>query len=426
MKPNAYQMIKNNDIESIKKYINNGYDINMSDACDDGILNKACYHGRIEIAKLLIDHPKCDINVKCYYKSTPLMNACCQNHIEIVKMLINHPDCDINAQSIEGKTGLIYACENGNLEIIKLLLSSKKCDINFQNIKGSTCLHYAAKFSDMIEIEEGKWQLIYDNVEMVDLLIKHGANVNIVNKHGQTCLYKACKNRNNLIAKRLINEGCNVDMQATGKECYIGWTSLMIALCQGTNKTVDVLMEAKCDINIINKEGRTALFMACEREKLYTINRLISAGCDINIQDNSGDTPLMNQCHANFYHDVINLLIKSGCNIDLVNKKGETGLIIACMNGCRDIIMLLIKSYCLLNIENSKGETYLKYIDFKDYENYLFNDMKMREVNNTILDAGLIGSCIRYIKENIEKFNRKHLLALPQDVRKYLKYVIKN
>ena len=82
-----FTYIRNNDIKSIKNYINSGYDLNIQD--DDGY--------------------------------TPLIYATSNNKIEIVKLLLN-AGTDIDKQNIYGRTALIVAAYYNNVKTVELLL----------------------------------------------------------------------------------------------------------------------------------------------------------------------------------------------------------------------------------------------------------------------------------------------------------------
>ena len=79
--------IENNDIQSVKNYIDAGYDINKQDN----------------------------------FGYTPLMYAIHNNKIEIVKLLLN-VGADIDKQNNRGNTALTVAAYNNNREIVEILL----------------------------------------------------------------------------------------------------------------------------------------------------------------------------------------------------------------------------------------------------------------------------------------------------------------
>ena len=105
-KQDIFVNIINNDIQSLKNYINSGH----------------------------------DLNIENNYGYTPLMYACVYNKIEVIELLLKH-GVDVNKQTIYRETALFFAYAHGNnsLEIIKMLLDAG-ADINKQNYLNETIL----------------------------------------------------------------------------------------------------------------------------------------------------------------------------------------------------------------------------------------------------------------------------------------------
>lgn len=91
-----FKAIQNNDIEKVKELLDSGIDVNTKNKFEDTPLYEACYFNRIEIVKLLLEHPNIDVNTKDKYEMTPLYEACSFNHIEIVKLLLARSDIKID------------------------------------------------------------------------------------------------------------------------------------------------------------------------------------------------------------------------------------------------------------------------------------------------------------------------------------------
>ena len=77
---------KKGDINTIRSYIDQNYDINAKNNAGDTALTRAAYYGRTETAKLLLDYGA-DINVKDKDGKTALDYAKEKNSKEIVKYL---------------------------------------------------------------------------------------------------------------------------------------------------------------------------------------------------------------------------------------------------------------------------------------------------------------------------------------------------
>ena len=92
----------------------------------------------------------------------------------------------------EGEDLLHLAGKNGQVTLIKNLLKAK-VDINVLNSEGLSSLH---------------WAVIKGNLEVTQLLIREGANIEIKDsKWGSTPLLFACQNGKTKIVKLLFENG---------------------------------------------------------------------------------------------------------------------------------------------------------------------------------------------------------------------------
>ena len=69
-------------------------------------------------------------------------------------------------------------------------------------------------------------------------------------------------------------------------------SNLHIAVINNSIELVKYFLNKNYDINQINKNGQTALHLACELGYENIMNLLIEKGADINIKDNKGRKPL--------------------------------------------------------------------------------------------------------------------------------------
>lgn len=86
-------------------------------------------------------------------------------------------NADVNKKNIDGVTPLMWACSFHRMEIVRYLLSTGKCDVNAVDHKLQSALIYATTNSSV--------QL---SREMIELLIKSGADVNHRDNEGSTVL----------------------------------------------------------------------------------------------------------------------------------------------------------------------------------------------------------------------------------------------
>ena len=113
---------------------------------------------------------------------SPLHAAAEMGHTEIVKILVAH-GAKVNAAVVEGEpddTPLHRAAKHGHLEIVKILLENG-ADVN-ANMEGYTPLFLATMHST--------------SVEVVEYLLKCGANPNLTDDQKSTLLHQICELHN--------------------------------------------------------------------------------------------------------------------------------------------------------------------------------------------------------------------------------------
>ena len=125
------------------------------------------------------------------YNQTCLYYTVREGKYETSKYLIENCKLPINERDIYGQNPIYYAARDGHLNLCQLLVE-KGTDVNLEDKFGQTCIFYA--------IREGHY-------EVVDYLIKHGANVNKNDKKKQTPVTYAIKHNKDKIADLLIANG---------------------------------------------------------------------------------------------------------------------------------------------------------------------------------------------------------------------------
>ena len=116
-----FTYIENNDIKSVKNYINSGYDLDKQN--NDGITTiiYSIFYNRIKIIELLLNagaNPNIQTNNG---GNTALILAAFYNNAKVVELLLN-AGADIDKQNDGGNTALILAAYKNNREIVEILL----------------------------------------------------------------------------------------------------------------------------------------------------------------------------------------------------------------------------------------------------------------------------------------------------------------
>lgn len=138
-------------------------------------------------------------------------------------------------------------------------------------------------------------------------------------------------------------------------------TPLMHAIRNTRYDIIDLLVEKRCDINIKNNRGETAVHYACEMAYLdqRVIEKLIGIGANGNIADNFGFTPFHRAAMFINNVNIINLLIPIS-DPNLCIPAGLNSLMLACAyNRNLEVISVLIDVTHNINLYDQCGWTAL-------------------------------------------------------------------
>ncbi|MBI1821157.1 MAG: ankyrin repeat domain-containing protein [Nitrospirae bacterium] len=162
---------------------------------------------------------------------------------------------DVNEKNYQGMTPLMIALSMGQYEIAKLLIAHG-ADTNATTDDGTSVLHIAVGTS-IIGIDTNK--------EIINSLLKRGAQVNSSRTGGGTPLMTASYSNDAEIVKILLNRGALVNVQdkdgATPLLNAVKGLSIAPAGRRNSN-TVRLLLEHKAKVNVADKFDVTPLSAA--------------------------------------------------------------------------------------------------------------------------------------------------------------------
>ncbi|OKL37866.1 ankyrin repeat domain-containing protein [Domibacillus mangrovi] len=173
------QAAERKETETISKLITEGADINIQDSKGRTATMIATYNNDAATAKVLID-AGADVNIQDNMKNNPFLYAGAEGYHEILKLTID-AGADPAMTNRYGGTALIPASEHGYVKIVKELLTNTDTDVNHVNDLGWTALLEAVILNDGNEKQQ----------QTIQLLIDHGADVNISDQNNVTPLQHA-------------------------------------------------------------------------------------------------------------------------------------------------------------------------------------------------------------------------------------------
>ncbi|KAH9176597.1 ankyrin repeat-containing domain protein [Lactarius sanguifluus] len=173
------------------------------------------------------------------------------------------------------------------------------------------------------------------NLEVTQVLIKHGADVNALRAVGWRPLHIASYVNHLEILRSLVAGGADVNARDND------WVAINMASGSGHLEVVRYLLENGADPNVRALNG-TALFQALEGDHSEVVELLLKYGADINVPDSSGETPLYLASERG-HLKVARELLERGADIYAKNLAGATALQVAETGGNQDMVQLLLQ-----------------------------------------------------------------------------------
>ncbi len=249
--------------------------------------------------------------------------------------------------------------------------------------------------------------LVRKHVQVVEILLKHGANVDIQGRGGRTPLHETIKDVG--MVQLLLNHGADVNSRRDDLR-----TPLHLAACYGELDIARVLLEHKPDIDSRDKWGETPLHIVSrvnylsrsQEHRIGFARLLLERGVDVNAMDKGHRTPLH---HASYFgrpeiarvlldyvananvkskqgetplhlvsrgkydsHDhgvrVARMLLECGVDVNVPSKEGNTPLHFASYSRRLEITRMLLNHAAHANAENEQGETPLHLVSRGNYD----------------------------------------------------------
>ncbi|KLU91791.1 hypothetical protein MAPG_10739 [Magnaporthiopsis poae ATCC 64411] len=269
-------------------------------------------HDQAELLRLI------NLNVEGY--GTPLDTACRCEQLDMIDLLAAH-GADVNppAPSPDELPILHEAVLHGRLGVVASLAKAG-ADLNAEvSTRGMT-------------IRPIILAMLRDNagVEMLQLLINRGANVNYITMTGNTPLIAAIASQSLPTVKLLVSAGADVNW---GEGTQM--TVLKGAIQTGNLDLVICILKAGANIDGRDSSGETALFHAALQGSEAIVKALVDRGATIDATGKTGLTPL---CAAKALgHDgIARLLTDAGADQAILKRlrtdtdPEDGGMIIRC------------------------------------------------------------------------------------------------
>ncbi|EFM12049.1 Ankyrin [Paenibacillus curdlanolyticus YK9] len=183
------------DVQKLVQLLEQGADKNGRDHKGRTAMLAATHANKPEIVRILID-AGADMNLQDNIKDNPFLYAGAQGRLEILKLLIE-AGADTKLTNRFGGSALIPAAEKGHVENVRVLLTSTDVNIDHINNLGWTALLEVAILGNGGQRHQ----------QIAQLLVDHGADLNIADRDGVTSLQHARRNGFAEIERILVKAG---------------------------------------------------------------------------------------------------------------------------------------------------------------------------------------------------------------------------
>jgi ankyrin repeat protein len=290
--------------EIAKYLIENGADLNFADSKTYKILHTAVEKNYPDIVRLILKRGY-DVNKRDMYQETALFDAIDKNLIECATVLIEN-SAEINICNHDGETPLHIAAKNGNIVLAEKLIAGGAiiniCGVSqpqepvIEKTYGNSNL---VTVSMLIPKRDGPYAednmitpltaaIIYKKPDMVEFLIKKGADVNLLSKNKLAPIHYAIKTFQNNIFASLISEGSDLKIKTAD-----GYDMLSYAAFYDNLYAVEKLAGLGFKIDSVSSDlnSETALHISEKRGASEVSKYLRKNGADYTKKNYFGKTP---------------------------------------------------------------------------------------------------------------------------------------
>lgn len=243
---------------------------------------------------------------------------------DILQLLIKS-GADVNAVVDERRnhSPLDLAARLGDVIKVQCLLDTG-ADINKVSPKGYTVL-----INVMYALHDDE-----NLVQVADLLVKNGAQINCETEYGESPLSVASMRGRFDVVKYLLDAGADPSP--------LEWTPLMKAVALGTSQEVSLLLSDGTAIDGEDSVSRTPVQIAAQVGDARKAALLHEHGCKIDHSGENHETALTIAA-ANGHIEMMRWLIEHGADLEAVNRMDATALMIAAQSGQTACVELLLK-----------------------------------------------------------------------------------
>ena len=410
---------ENMDRQAFRTLLRQSADVNAPQVDGMTALHWAARHDDLEMAKLLVK-ADADASAANRYGVTPLTLACTNGNAALVELLLD-AGADPNTTLPGGETALMTASRTGRLGPVKALLA-RGADVHgtvhgMGRQEGAGANAFLARMADptIFDFEtKGEqtavlWAVTEGHAEVVEELIKAGADFQTALESGFTPLLFAVRNGHAGVVTTLVKVGADVNQRIEpqpewqhrgyGAQLRPGGTPLHVAVENGHFELAAYLLELGADPDAADPAGYTALHAISATRKvalgdadpppepsgnmtsLEFVAKLAAHGANLDARMNAsgivnlganilGPTAFLAAAQSSDI-EFMKTLIDLGADPLLTDNNGSTALMLAGRRiGAPDEVLDTMQFALDLGIDvdtvNNNGETAMHFAAYKD------------------------------------------------------------
>nr|XP_019527514.2 uncharacterized protein LOC109399519 [Aedes albopictus] len=275
------------------------------------------------LAKVMLDDFKIDVDRVDNHGMTPLCYAVTTPHTETARFLMDR-GANVNFQDPAKRTPLQTALELNNKDMVQLLLERHASipllqEFRYRNDNEHLVQHYIVErgLTEMLSLilpkidvshgdKFGMTPLHYaagcNQLEMIGLLVRAGAEVDCFDVHRTTPLMRALSKNHLEAYHMLVGLGANVDLvRQFRNDNFDGETVLHITAEKNRFAATKLLVEdLECDINCVDNDGNTPLHCAVQKGSFDVVKYLLGKNANIHVKNKGDKTVLQLLEEVNF------------------------------------------------------------------------------------------------------------------------------
>jgi ankyrin repeat protein len=308
-------------------------DPNTRNAFDWTALMECAVNGDADIAEVLLNDPRTEVNLTNNEGQSALGLAAEAGCLPLVELLCRK-GANVNQVTNMGFTPLISAASGGRTEIVQYLVRWHNADIKVRNYKGISGLDYAC---------------ISNNKELVTFFLARGADPNSATESSITPLCYACQNKAAAVVDLLLSNKADV-----ATITIAGWSSLCFAISAEDEAMVNTLIQNGAPVNHPNPKAVQPLLVAVDFDNVNIVKLLLAAGASVEARSSSGAPALVAACEERKYA-IAEALLDAGAKVDAVDNDGRSPFFVALEKADADLCRLLLAWGCRIDILTNEG-----------------------------------------------------------------------